>query len=382
MTIRPRAARVWLTAGTTGWARAPYDPDRDPTLAPDPTRRTEPLEPATMSIDHTLTPADVAARCGTLGCGVVVAGSNYKITPPADATTEDGSRPSVVHVPADPDFRSKADRALSIRNLRHNGVNVLADRDWSAPSADPETGPEIPKLELNGKRPTLTYDRTCTADDQDDHDAATAAEAPEDTEAIVARLGDAMARVVAERLAPLTDEIAKVNARIDALETRPAGAQRLGQLDETVGSLARRVAGLEHTNQQIAEGLDAARTAISKLDERLANADASVRAVSVLANEHHDRLAALETGTPVPAAPKPRVARTREVADEVAEAMKGVPANMPVPIGSIVDLLGGLSDEDVSILRHGALPELVRSGRILRVGKGAGTRYSAITEEN
>jgi hypothetical protein len=357
MTVRRR--RVWVTAGTTGWARAPYDPDRDPSLPPD----TEHPESPDMPTDHTLTPADIAARCRILGCGVTIHGANYRIVPPADATTEDGSRPSVVHFPADAEFRSKADRALSVRNLRNNGVDVMEDRDWTErPAAEPEPAPEIPKLApIPGPRPTAAWSKRASEPAPQRIDPVTEV-TPEDVDRsaeIVAALGHELARL----LLPLNERLDKLATRLEAVESRPSvGAMRVGQLDESVGNLARRVNDTERAALSARTGLEHANDAVKALTDKVGGNAARATNLGAELVSIRQRLDALEAGTAAEPAPDPN-AWMDEMRRAVLTALSPYGAVF-LPRATIAEIMGMEDSHDS--------PEIKRLSYVLKMMKESG----------
>lgn len=330
-----RAPRVALTAGGDrdgrAWARSPHTEHES--------------EPA-MPTDHTLTSADVAARCAVLDADVATTpdGTRYKVTPPADATTSDGNRPAPVYFPV-AEFRSNADRTLTVRNLRLNGLDVTADRDWSGrPAAEPDPVVEVPKLELPGPRPTLVYGK----DDESAEDEV------EDSEALINQLGVEMARVVGEATAELREDLAKLVARIETLESRPVLAARVNRLDESVGSLARRVAATESTDQNLAAGLDTTGGALRILDERLA---------------------ALESATPAAAGPS----RIDTLGEAAITAMAALPPRVSVTRSTIGDMIGAERSDLDSLSK--ALERLHEAGKLTKTGTRGSTRWAAIRED-
>lgn len=381
--------RARLTAGGDRggrvWAREPYDPDRDPDLLPD----TE-LERAAMATDHTLTPADIADRCRILGSEVSTTsgGARYRIVPPADVRTHDGERPRPVFFDVG-EFRGRDERVLTIRNLRMNGLDVTAERDWSNPAPDEATepAPEIPDMgPIPGKRPSLTYSLA---------EAATRREPerpdPETPEEIVAALAAEIQRAVGVMTAEVTERLDKLDARVDALENRPVSAappsQRLGQLDESVGSLARRVATAEDGVQQVAEGLNNARKTISRLDQRtIAMTEESARAAERIERnrlELHERVDGIDVrlnelgSDDAPA--EPRLSRTDELAEAALAALILLPAAVSVSRATVADMIGsGPGDMD---LLSKALERLHEAGKLTRTGTRGSTRWRAVRED-
>lgn len=347
-----RAPRVALTAGGDrdgrAWARSPHTEHES--------------EPA-MPTDHTLTAADVAARCAILDADVATTpdGTRYKVTPPADATTPGGARPAPVYFPV-AEFRSNADRTLTVRNLRLNGLDVTADRDWSGrPAAEPDPVVEVPKLELPGPRPTLTYAKQAGVDGRSEDEV-------EDSEALINQLGVETARVVENATAELRETVAKLASRVDALEARPTSAvppsQRLGRLDESVGSLARRVAGVEDSAQQVAEH-----------GERLARLEVGHKVVVGLVNDHHPRLAALESAAPAAAGPS----RIDTLGEAAITAMAALPPRVSVTRSTIGDMIGAERSDLDSLSK--ALERLHEAGKLTKTGTRGSTRWAAIRED-